>query len=43
MCVCDAMNANRGSLLTTSHLVGKTQHNQERICKVLDAQEFHVG
>ena len=23
VCVCDAMNANRGSLLTTSHLVGK--------------------
>ena len=39
----DAMNANQGSLLTTSNLVGKTQFNQERICRVLDAREFHVG
>ena len=37
------MNANRGSLLTTSNLVGKTQHNQERIRRVLDAREFHVS
>ena len=39
----DAMNANGGSLLTPSNLVGKTQHNQERICRVLDARKFHVG
>ena len=39
----DAMNANRGSLWTTSNLVGKTQHNQEMIRRVLDAREFHVG
>ena len=39
----DAMNANRGSLLTTSNLVGKTQFNQERIRRVLDAWEFYVG
>ena len=38
----EAMNANQGSLLTTSNLVGKTQFNQERICRVLDAREFHV-
>ena len=38
----DAMNANRGSLLTTSNLVGKTQYNQERIHRLLDAWEFHV-
>ena len=37
-----AMNANRGSLLTNSNLVGKTPFNQERICRVLDAQEFRV-
>ena len=36
LCVRDAMNANRGSLLTTSNLVGKTQCNQERIRRVLD-------
>ena len=41
--MCDAMNANRGSLLTNSNLVRKTQFNQERICGVLDAREFHVG
>ena len=39
----DAMNANRESILTISNLVGKTQFNQERICRVLDAREFHVG
>ena len=39
----DAMNANRGSLLSTSNLVGKTQYNQGRICRLLDAREFHVG
>ena len=39
----DVMNANRGSLLTTSNLVGKTQFNQERIRRVFDAWEFHVG
>ena len=33
----DAMNANRESILTTSNLVGKTQFNQERIRRVLDA------
>ena len=38
----DAMNANRGSLLTTSNLVGKTQYNQEMICRLLDSREFHV-
>ena len=38
----DAMNANRGSLLTTLNLVGKTQFNQDWIHRVLDAQEFHV-
>ena len=41
--MCDAMNANQRSLLTTLNLVGKTQHNQERIRRVLDAREFHVG
>ena len=41
--MCDAMNANRRSLLTTSNLVGKTQFNQERIRRMLDAREFHVG
>ena len=39
----DAMNANRESILTTSNLVRKTQFNKERIRRVLDAQEFHVG
>ena len=39
----DAMNVNRGSLLTTSNLVRKTHHNQERIRRVLDDREFHVG
>ena len=39
----DAMNANRESILTTSNLVGKTPFNQERINRVLDAREFHVG
>ena len=39
----DAMNANRGSPLTTSNHVGKTQYNQERIRRLLDARELHVG
>ena len=39
----NAMNVNRGLLFNTSNLVGKTQHNQERIRRVLDAREFHVG
>ena len=39
----DSMNANRVSLLTTLNLVGKTQYNQGRIRRLLDAQEFHVG
>ena len=39
----DAMNANSESLLTTLNLVGKRQYNEERICRLLDAWEFHVG
>ena len=33
----DSMTANRGSLLTTSNLVGKTQYDYERIRRLLDA------
>ena len=40
--MCDAMNANQGSLLTTLNLIGKTQYNQGRIRRLLDAREFHV-
>ena len=39
----DAMNVNQGLLLITSNLVGKTQYNQGRIRRLLDAREFHVG
>ena len=39
--MCDAMTANRGSLLTTS-IIRKT-HNQEKIRRLLDAREFQDG
>ena len=39
----DAMNANQGSPLTTLNRVGKTQYNRERIRRLLDARELHVG
>ena len=33
----DAMTSNRGSVLTTSNLIRKTQYNQEKIRRLLDA------
>ena len=40
------MIANQGSLWTSSNLFEKKRRhsiNQERICGLLDAREFHVG
>ena len=38
------MSANQGSLLTTSNLFEKIHGiNQERIRRLLDARELHVG
>ena len=44
-CVSDSMISNQGSLLTYSNsfLLEKHSINQERIRRLLDAQEFHVG
>ena len=39
----DATTSYRGSLLTTSNLIGKNTYNQEKIRRLLDAREFRVG
>ena len=40
----DVMPAIQGSLSTVSKiLLEKQSINQERICRLLDAREFHVG
>ena len=39
----DAMLENQGSLLTDSTIIMDEHNiNPERICRVLDAREFHV-
>ena len=43
-CVSDTMTSNQGSLLTYSNLLKKKHSiNQERIHRLLDARELHVG